>query len=176
MLHSNRRRLEAWNFGRRGIELPLAETMALLSRHCWSGQVICAFFFRICKNQAYSVLKKDFPKIIYRSEIVLFTCIEYEVTLISPSIGNCFIAFHLVTKNFQQNVMLAAFCIPEGVKRTTKILKMAWRIIILRSKIISTRSFSIVKMLAREVNIFPEKSKISNFFILNAVNQHNSLD
>ena len=74
-------------------------------------------------------------------------------------------------KHFQQNVMLSPFCIPEVVKSAWKILKIAWQIIILWPKIILTRAFSIVKMLAREVTIIQE-NKSYFFFILNAANQH----
>ena len=72
-------------------------------------------------------------------------------TLHTPSFGNhLFVNYH-VLKHPITNLILSSFYIP-------KVLKSAAQIMVIGSQIMFwTRAFSIVKMLPREVTVFPEK-------------------
>ena len=86
-----------------------------------------------------------------------------ETTLLTPSFGNHLLTnFHFL-KHPLTNLILAAFYIPKVLKSAAKIMEIGSKIKIQRPKIIWTWAFSIVKMLPREVTIFPEKNKILNF-------------
>ena len=79
-------------------------------------------------------------------------------TLLTPSVGNHFFAYHLCLKHPFKNKTLSSFFFPKVLKRAAKVLKIGSQIKHLRPKMILTRTFCIVKMLAREVTIFPEKN------------------
>ena len=85
------------------------------------------------------------------------------LTLLTPSFGNHLFANHHVLKHPIRNLILLSFNIPKVLKSAAKIIEIGSQIKIKHPKIIWTRAFYIVKIVPREVTIFPEKNKISNF-------------
>ena len=84
-------------------------------------------------------------------------------TLLTPSFGNHLFANYHVHKHPLTNLILSSFYIPKVLRSAAKIPEICSQIKIQRPKIIWIRAFSIVKMLPREVTIFLEKKKNTNF-------------
>ena len=83
-------------------------------------------------------------------------------TLLTPSFGNHLFANYHVLKHPLTNLILSCCYIPKVLTSAAKILEIGSQIKIKRPKIIWTGAF-----LPREVTIFPEKNKISNFYAPN---------
>ena len=53
---------------------------------------------------------------------------DTKTTLLTPSLGNHFFAYHLVLEQTHENMILSSFCILKVVKSATKILKIGSQI------------------------------------------------
>ena len=93
----------------------------------------------------------------------LIIATNQKTTLFTPSFGNHLFANYHVLNHPLTNLILSSFYIPKVLKSAAKIMEIGSQIKNSRPKIISNRAFSIVKLLPREVTIFPQKNKISNF-------------
>ena len=72
-------------------------------------------------------------------------------TLLTPSFGNCVLAFHLVLKHLQQNVNLMILFYPKSLKSATKILKIDTQI-----NIFGLKGFFHCKNVIKRSHYFPE--------------------
>ena len=106
-----------------------------------------------------SICSYSYFKYWFRGQDVGSNC----TTLLTLSFGNHHFANYHVLKHPLTKLIMSSFYIPKVLNSATKILEIGSQIKILRPKIFLTRAFSIVKMLPREVTIFPENKIISNF-------------
>ena len=99
-----------------------------------------SFVFRkdalsICKSQAqtnlHSLIRSfDGHRLLSLSSTSSFYIYNFQLyicilpTLLTPSFGNHFCAYHLVLKHPHTNMILSSFCIPTDVKSATKFLKI----------------------------------------------------
>ena len=88
-------------------------------------------------------------------QIRLYPSLNY---CLSPSSRNCIFQNLTFLKDLKKNITMSPFCIPKVLKSATKFLKIGLTKIDFMPDNNFYRAFSSVKMSAREVTIFPEKS------------------